>query len=71
MTSMLTTGRICGQRSDPDHRANITATWRTCQACRPAAVPAPDDSGSRCERCGRPLRAGTRTICARCLGVPL
>jgi hypothetical protein len=71
MTSMLTTCRTCGQEFEPDHRSIVTATWRTCQACLPAAAPASDDFGSRCERCGRPLRAGTRPICARCLGVPL
>jgi hypothetical protein len=65
MSTFVTRCRTCGREFAPDHRAIVAATWRTCPTCQP-----PRTEETHCERCGRVLRAGPRTICARCLGVP-
>ena len=52
--------------------AEIAAgAWRRrCPGCPPPPPAAePPAAESTCEGCGRPLRAGKRTVCARCLGV--
>jgi hypothetical protein len=51
----------CGAEFAPDHRAIVTATWRLCPDCQPQ----PHEQ-TRCERCGRVLRAGKRTLCLGC-----
>lgn len=69
---MSTITTTCRREYTPEHRAILRGGWRLCPACRPAAAP-PDDPGTRCERCGRPLRAGKRSLCYACLtgGLPL
>ena len=61
MTTFITRCRQCGQEFEPDHRAIVAATWRLCPACQLQ----PRDE-TRCERCGRVLRAGNRTLCLGC-----
>jgi uncharacterized OB-fold protein len=63
MTTIITTCRACGREFAPDRRAILAGAWRLCPACRNAGAP-PE---TRCERCGRSLRAGSRTICLGCL----
>ncbi len=67
MTTLVTTCRTCGSEFEPDRQTILRGQWKTCPACRPAATPPPDDPGTRCERCGRPFRAGSRTLCLGCL----
>jgi hypothetical protein len=66
MTTILVTCRRCGQEFVPDKRAILRSAWRLCPVCQPQS-----SEESHCEHCGRVLLAGPRTICARCLGVPL
>jgi len=66
MPTILITCRQCGREFAPDHQAIVAATWRTCTACQP-----PRSEETRCPKCGRVLRTGTRTLCAACLGVSL
>jgi hypothetical protein len=68
--TIQTTCRRCGKPIEADRARILAGTWQVCGACRgrrerkPAAtVP--------CEGRGRPLRTGSRTVCARCLGVSL
>jgi uncharacterized OB-fold protein len=63
MTTIITTCRACGREYEPDRRAIVAGAWRLCPDCRAAGAP-PE---TRCEHCGRPLRAGSRTICLGCL----
>jgi len=68
--SILTHCRRCGVEFEANRRAIVGGAWRLCPACRdpePSAPPSPPTD--RCAACGRPLRAGKRTICARCFGV--
>jgi hypothetical protein len=63
MTAFVTTCRQCGTEFEPTHDAIIAGVWRVCPGCQPS----PSDA-THCERCGRELRAGQRTICLGCLG---
>ena len=65
MTTFITRCRTCGVEFEPDHAAIMAGRWRICPACQPAAMSKPP---TPCERCGRPLRAATRTLCLSCLG---
>jgi hypothetical protein len=65
MTAVVTC-RTCGATFEPTSEALRAGTWRTCPNCRP-----PNAEETRCRECGRVLRAGTRTICAACLGISL
>ncbi len=67
MSAIIAVCRRCGMDFEPDHDAILAGTWRTCLTCRPPTTPPPDDPGSRCESCGRPLRAGHRRMCLACL----
>ncbi len=64
MTAIITTCRRCYQEYEPDRRAIVAGVWRLCPTCREAEAP----QETRCEGCGRPLRAGSRTLCLSCLG---
>ena len=70
MIALLAACRACGWTHEPDRAAIVAGTWHRCAGCRAAeeAPPRPTPSGA-CHECGRPLRAGGRTVCARCLGV--
>jgi len=65
MTTIVTTCRTCGAEFTPDAEAIRVGCWRVCPTCRPTPTE------THCERCGRALRAGPRTICAACLGIAL
>ena len=65
MTAIVTVCRQCGTEFEPDHSAIVAGAWRLCPTCRPSSAE------TRCERCGRILHAGSRTICAACLGIAL
>ena len=58
----------CGIDYEPTKDRIVRGQWRTCPACSGMPVDLPTTA---CEGCGRPLRAGNRTLCLRCLGVPL
>jgi len=64
MTAIHMTCRQCGQEHTPSHEDIVRGPgyYRFCPACRP-----PDREATHCERCGRVLRAGTRTLCYMCL----
>lgn len=69
---IVTTCRRCRAQFAPDRRAIAAGAWRLCPGCRGDAATrpdAPDPSAGRCGQCGRPLNAGKRTVCGRCLGV--
>jgi hypothetical protein len=61
MTALITTCRICGTEFEPDAEAIRAGCWRLCRTCRPTPAE------TRCERCGRVLRAGNRAVCFACL----
>jgi len=65
--AILTTCRRCGADHEPDRRAIVGGAWRLCPRCREEDRDA--EPTARCGACGRPLRAGTRPVCGRCLGV--
>jgi hypothetical protein len=65
MTAVVTC-RTCGAAFEPTPEAIRGGVWRTCPTCR--THPAEE---TRCQECGRVLRAGVRTICASCLGISL
>ena len=71
MTILLTACHRCGRDHEPDRAAIIAGAWHLCGDCRAAEAqpPAAPPPAGRCHECGRPLRAGGRTICGRCLGV--
>jgi hypothetical protein len=58
----------CGRGLEPNKVA-VTAEavragcWRTCPNYQGELA-----AEGRCTRCGRPLRAGKRTLCLQCLG---
>ena len=70
MTALLTTCRACGRTHEPDRAAIAAGAWHRCADCRAAEASRsrPTPSGA-CHGCGRPLRAGGRTVCGRCPGV--
>lgn len=70
MSGIVVTCRQCGAEFTPDRLAILRGVWRTCPACRGVIAVDPDQQ-TRCTECGCPLRARSRTICARCLGVTL
>jgi uncharacterized OB-fold protein len=62
MTAIAFRCRQCGQEYAPT-RADVVrwpSHYRFCPACRPQG-----SGETRCERCGRVLRAG-RTLCLSC-----
>ncbi len=65
---MLVTCPTCGTEYEATREEVLSGRWQGgCPVCRP---PARDDPPATvCEGCGRPLRAGARRVCARCLGV--
>jgi NMD protein affecting ribosome stability and mRNA decay len=67
MTTIATTCKTCGQEFAPDRWTILAGTWRVCATCRTENGADRPAASCRCERCGRPLRAGTRTLCYRCL----
>ncbi len=67
MITIVARCRACGMEFEPDHDAIVRGAWRVCAGCRLKDAPEPQQPASRCEQCGRPLRAGTRTICLGCL----
>jgi len=60
--------RRCGIEFTADRGAILAGTWRRqCPTCPP-----PDRGNSvstMCIGCGRPLRAGSRPVCVRCIAV--
>ncbi len=67
MSTIIAVCNQCRTEFEPDRTSIIRGDWRTCPACRPAAAPPPDDAGTRCQRCGRPLKTAGRSICLGCL----
>jgi predicted amidophosphoribosyltransferase len=67
MSGLIVSCITCQHSYEPASRVILTGTWRICPACAP--TPPSDAPTTRCEQCGRPLRAGNHTLCARCLGV--
>jgi hypothetical protein len=66
------TCRQCGQTFEPGYAEILAGVWRDCADCRTKpAAPKPEPATKACESCGRPLRAGNRSVCAQCLGVTL
>ncbi len=65
---MLVVCAVCGTTYEASREDVLSGRWRGgCPVCRP---PTRDDPPATvCESCGRPLRAGRRRLCARCLGV--
>jgi len=72
---ILTTCRRCGAEHEADRRAIVAGAWRLCPRCREA-----DRDGEPPPRpchqltlgsVRRPLRAGNRPVCGRCLEVAL
>ena len=64
MTAFITRCDQCHVEFEPTHDAIVAGAWHTCPACQTKDPPAPT---TRCEGCGRVLRAGTRTLCYTCL----
>ena len=67
MTLITTVCRECGAEFEPGRDAIVRGAWRVCAGCRLKDAPEPQQPASRCEQCGRPLRAGSRNICLGCL----
>jgi hypothetical protein len=67
MPTIVTTCRECGAEFEPTHDAIVAGTWRTCPICRPPPASEQPASPTRCDGCGRVLRAGTRTLRYTCL----
>ncbi len=67
--AMVVTCPVCGSEYEAAREAVFTGTWRDgCSVCaRPAKTG--QNPPTVCEGCRRPLRAGRRRVCARCLGV--
>ncbi len=67
--AMLVTCSVCGTERETTREEVLAGTWRDgCPVCaRPAKTG--QTPPTVCEGCGRPLRAGRRRVCARCLGV--
>jgi len=67
MTAVVTACRECGQEFEPDHAAILAGSWRTCPTCEPSRASQHPKAQTRCEGCGRVLRAGHRRVCLGCL----
>jgi hypothetical protein len=65
--TIQTVCKICGALIEADRERILAGNRRPCDRCRGTERQAP--ACTACELCGRPLRAGKRTVCARCLGV--
>ena len=67
MTGIIACCRQCGATFEPDRADIIAGAWRTCPACQALATATAAEEPHRCSECGRPLRAGKRTLCYSCL----
>jgi hypothetical protein len=67
---ITTTCRRCGTPIEADRERILGGDWQYCDSCRANRERRPSATVP-CELCGRPLRAGKRAVCARCLGASL
>ena len=67
MSGLLVTCRQCRAEFEPDHDAIVAGSWRTCPTCQLSVPSEQSASPSRCEGCGRVLRAAARSLCHSCL----
>jgi hypothetical protein len=64
MPTYIVTCKSCGAAFGPTNEAIRSGSWKVCPTC--SLKPTHE---TNCRECGRVLRATTRELCLRCMGV--